>query len=56
MIIEDFAKRSESDLVIDVHSISMECHSIKVGTKVLNPQPNNLECFSHPNENTNYYV
>ena len=54
MIIEDFAKRSESDLVIDVHSISMECHSIKVGTKVLNARPNNLECFSHPSESINY--
>ena len=43
VIIEDFAKHSESDFVIDVHSISMECHSIKVGTKVLNPRPNNLE-------------
>ena len=43
VIIEDFAKHSESDLVIDVHSISMECHSINVGTKVLNLQPNNLE-------------
>ena len=54
MIIEDFAKHSESDFVIDVHSISMECHSIKVGTKVLKPWPNNLESFSHPNENVNY--
>ena len=54
MIIEDFAKHSESDFVIDVHSISMECHSIKLGTRVLNPQPNNLESFSHPHENVNY--
>ena len=28
VIIEDLSKLSESDLVNDVHSISMECHSI----------------------------
>ena len=28
VIIEDCANHSESDLVNDVHSISMECHSI----------------------------
>ena len=42
VIIENFAKLSESDFLNDVHSISMECHSIKLGSKVLNPRPNNL--------------
>ena len=54
VIILGFTKLSESDLMNDVHSLSIECHSIKVGTKVLNPRPNNLESFSHLNENVNY--
>ena len=35
--------------VTDVHSLSMKCHSIKLGTNVLNPRSNNLESFSHRN-------
>ena len=50
-IIEDL---SNVQKVTDVHSLSMECHSIKLGTKVLDPWPNNLESFSHRNENVNY--
>ena len=49
-IIEDLPNVQK---VTDVHSLSMKCHSIKLGTSVLNPRPNNLESFSHLNENVN---